>query len=452
MSILSTLSSLVQNLLGNKPAQSTPVAPSTGGNYQVSAAPAGGNYQTPPAPVDLSQPAAQPLFVNLSAPATASPVMGVVDPGVAQAQADTFREEQANAPKLSDLWSDTVERVAGLKKGGRSSVYEQQQAAREFETRAQDTTRVRGSAATGFEAMEDAAYQELSEPERMAVQWNTLLQSATDLDRELLNATENPVNEGQLTLGGVGYKSAPRDVLDRDSPGYREAYESIFGAPTEGEPRELVYAPNTVGLLSQLGVTDANGTLENYLSGQAAVKQEDLRYIRDGIVNSDRRAWLGGLVGATSELERVLEQGRVMLNNVGVNVSLESSTTAGKQALVGQLAGMSLTPGEFNSKYGMTGEGDLYDSKNGLDVSGLISNQDYSNTALLNQYFDAFAQTPGVTPEMLLDLESMEATFAAGGTTGVNMRQWEELVKNRFGMGETDRAKLERLGIGSGVG
>ena len=89
MSILSTLSSLVQNLLGNKPAQSTPVAPSTGGNYQVPAAPAGGNYQTPPAPVDLSQPAAQPLFVNLSAPATASPVMGVVDPGVAQAQAET---------------------------------------------------------------------------------------------------------------------------------------------------------------------------------------------------------------------------------------------------------------------------------------------------------------------------------------------------------------------------
>ena len=399
MSILSTLSSLVQNLLGNKPAQSTPVAPSTGGNYQVPAAPAGGNYQTPPAPVDPLQPAAQPLYVNLSAPATAPPVMGVVDPGVAQAQADTFREEQANAPKLSDLWSDTVERVAGLKKGGRSSVYEQQQAAREFETRAQDTTRVRGSAATGFEAMDDAAYQELSAPERMAVQWNTLLQSATDLDRELLTATENPVNEGQLTLGSVGYKSAPRDVLDRDSPGYREAYESIFGAPTEGEPRELVYAPNTVGLLSQLGVTDANGTLENYL-----------------------------------------------------NVSLESSTTAGKQALVGQLAGMSLTPGEFNSKYGMTGEGDLYDASNGLDVTGLISNQDYSNTALLNRYFDAFVQTPGVTPEMLLDLESMEATFAAGGTTGVNMRQWEELVKNRFGMGETDRAKLERLGIGSGVG
>ena len=62
------------------------------------------------------------------------------------------------------------------------------------------------------------------------------------------------------------------------------------------------------------------------------------------------------------------------------------------------------------------------------------------------------SSSAGVTPEMLLDLESMEATFAAGGTTGVNMRQWEELVKNRFGMGETDRAKLERLGIGSGVG
>ncbi len=148
MSILSTLSSLVQNLLGNKPAQSTPVAPSTGGNYQVPAAPAGGNYQTPPAPVDPSQPAAQPLYVNLSAPATASPVMGVVDPGVAQAQADTFREEQANAPKLSDLWSDTVERVAGLKKGGRSSVYEQQQAAREFETRAQDLYGSSNSSAT----------------------------------------------------------------------------------------------------------------------------------------------------------------------------------------------------------------------------------------------------------------------------------------------------------------
>ena len=378
--------------------------------------------------------------------------MGVVDPVAAQTQADTFHDAQANAPKLSDLWSDTVQRVADLKKGGRSSVYEQQQNSRAFETQAQDTTRVRGSAATGFEAMDDAAYQALTDSERMAVQWNTLLQSATDLDRELLDSTSNPVNEGQLTLGSAGYGSAPRDILDREAPGYRAAYESVFGAPTEGEPRELVYAPNTVGLLSQLGITDENGTLENYLSGQAAVKQEDMRYIRDGNVNSDRREWLGGLVGATTDLERVLEQGRVMLNNVGVGVSLESSTTAGKQALVGQLAGMSLTPNEFNSRYGMTGEGDSYDSSGGLDVTGLVSNQDYSNTALLNQYFDAFMRTPGITPEALLDLETMEATFAAGGTTGVNMEQWAELVKNRFGLGETDRAKLERLGIGSEVG
>lgn len=68
--------------------------------------------------------------------------------------------------------------------------------------------------------------KELSEPERMAVQWRPSSER-TDLDRELLNATENPVNEGQLTLGSVGYKSAPRDVLDRDSPGYREAYEYL---------------------------------------------------------------------------------------------------------------------------------------------------------------------------------------------------------------------------------
>lgn len=99
MSVLSTLSNLVQNLLGSKPAQSTPVAPSTGGNYQVPLHPRNQlpNPSGPGGPL-AARSLAQPLFVNLSAPATASPAPWVWSTRVSpEAQADTF-EEQANAP------------------------------------------------------------------------------------------------------------------------------------------------------------------------------------------------------------------------------------------------------------------------------------------------------------------------------------------------------------------
>ena len=127
-------------------------------------------------------------------------------------------EQQATAPVTSTVAKEEPQSFLDFLLSGtmpETEAWKQSNQSRELR---ENTTRVRGNAATGFSTMDTEEYANLSDTQKDALQWNALLKSAVDLDNELLESTRDPVNEDQLTIGGSLF-GGPRDVRDSETPG-----------------------------------------------------------------------------------------------------------------------------------------------------------------------------------------------------------------------------------------
>ena len=93
----------------------------------------------------------------------------------------------------------------------------------------------------------------------------------------------------------------------------------------------------------------------------------------------------------------------------------------------------------------MTGlDRDIYaGTQGGVDVTSLISPDEVARIAHMNKYLDSFVDA-GVTSDVLLNLESMQRAFAAGGDPDINMTDWQQLVERRLGEGDASRAAIEQ--------
>ena len=399
MTALATLANIIRGLASN-PADAASAPAQTPANPVA------------PAPVPILQPF-NPPEQQATAPVTST---------VAQKEPQSF---------LDFLLSGTMPETEAWKQSNQS---------REL---LENTTRVRGNAATGFSTMDTEEYANLSDTQQDALQWNALLKSAVDLDNELLESTRDPVNEDQLTIGGSLF-GGPRDVRDSETPGYREAYEAVFGTAQNGVGDRLKYAPNTVALLNQLKVNDSSGgSLDDYLSGKAYTTKADLEGLGQG-VQSERLDWLGGLAQSTDALEQVLAQGRVILQDIQVGVPLANASESGRSEFVAGL-GSALGTANPDTRLQMTGlDRDIYaGAQGGVDVTSLISPDEVARIAHMNKYLDSFVDA-GVTSDVLLNLESMQRAFAAGGDPDINMTDWQQLVERRLGEGDASRAAIEQ--------
>ena len=82
-------------------------------------------------------------------------------------------------------------------------------------------------------------------------------------------------------------------------------------------------------------------------------------------------------------------------------------------------------------------------AQGGVDVTSLISPDEVARIAHMNMYLDSFVDA-GVTSDVLLNLESMQRAFAAGGDPDINMTDWQQLVERRLGEGDASRAAIEQ--------
>jgi hypothetical protein len=101
-----------------------------------------------------------------------------------------------------------------------------------------------------------AEYGKLTPEQKAAVDWNTLLVRAVRSDRS-----------SQDEYGTI----APRQQT-----AYDQAIESTFGNEDRGS---RIYAPETLGLLQQIGYKDDSGDLDDFLKLRAAITTEDLQVV-----------------------------------------------------------------------------------------------------------------------------------------------------------------------------
>lgn len=147
-------------------------------------------------------------------------------------------------------------------------------------------------AATGVRELTWDEYDALSANQRAAVDANSLL----------VNAIKSDLSTGAR-------------AEDNQDAGYQETLNALFG-DTGGSD---TYAPNTVSVLSQLGLSDTeNGDLDNYLNQAALVNEDDLAAIGSGTFSENARGQQAQLFSerALTSISDTLASGYGVLSGV----------------------------------------------------------------------------------------------------------------------------------------
>jgi hypothetical protein len=157
-------------------------------------------------------------------------------------------------------------------------------------------------------------YNALSEKQRAAVDFNTLLVKAVSKD----NASQKIYDP----------------TLD-EKMAYEKGVEHIFGDDAK-QPDE--YAPETLSLLQQINYHDDAGELDDFLGLKAAITEEDLKHITvaapaNAVAFSgadqpqvDRIELTQQLADQTQRLEASLAKGTKMLQSINATANLERNT------------------------------------------------------------------------------------------------------------------------------
>ncbi|USH45485.1 hypothetical protein SEA_DOTI_38 [Microbacterium phage DoTi] len=136
-------------------------------------------------------------------------------------------------------------------------------------------------------------YDALTPNQRAAVDANTLL----------VNAIKSDLSTGAL-------------AADSKDEAYLSTVNELFGEAGGSD----TYAPNTVNVLSQLGLSDtANGDLDNYLTQAALVNEQDLASIASGEFSDNARGQQTKLFSerALNSMAETLSSGYGILSGVG---------------------------------------------------------------------------------------------------------------------------------------
>ena len=272
-----------------------------------------------------------------------------------------------------------------------------------------------------FKQMSWNEYNSLSDRQRAAVNFNSIMQQAYERD-----------NRDAAELGGKDKQFTLNEAPEASREGYRKAYEKLFGAGAADE--EIVYAPKTVGVLSRLAGMD-NGTagLDEYLAGGGFITDEDLK---SGVVDErkvtgpggyvdPRTQWLNNIVDYQMNLEDTLAKGRVVIDGLKNKINFSQTTTDQLAGLVNNAAN-GLTDSETMAVLNLSGEGNRFGNGNGLDVSGLLSGDQQTELSSLNTTYEAMLQNPEFTDTLLKD-EKFQRQVAQ--VNGLDEKRWLKLIE-----------------------
>ena len=320
---------------------------------------------------------------------------------------------------------DTVQRVAADKKAEEQRLAEAAQNEQAARTRARATG---AGTLSSMRQMTAEEYNALDGRGRSAIDFNGLLQNSLGKDNSL-SAMDKDLS-GRVTLGEA-------EGSAKDLEGYRAAYRRVYGRDADANTR---YAPNTLGLLNALKLTDT-ASLDELNDGVGYVTMADLKR---GAINeplagttntpgrsdrTERDKLVSGITTGMNRLQEALNAGRVSLAGGGVKVSLSADRTDDTQRsqFVDALRS-SLLRADAPTGLQMIGQNERFDPENGISLLGMVNpetQQRYS--AMGTELSRQLAQ--GATPAELRDRNILRA--AGFDKSGFDLDEWVDYVSTR---------------------
>ena len=320
---------------------------------------------------------------------------------------------------------DTVQRVAADKKAEEQRLAEAAQNEQAARTRARATG---AGTLSSMRQMTAEEYNALDGRGRSAIDFNGLLQNSLGKDNSLSAMDRD--RSGRVTLGEA-------EGSAKDLEGYRAAYRRVYGRDADANTR---YAPNTLGLLNALKLTDTAG-LDELNDGVGYVTMADLKR---GAINeplagttntpgrsdrTERDKLVSGITTGMNRLQEALNAGRVSLAGGGVKVSLSADRTDDTQRsqFVDALRS-SLLRADAPTGLQMIGQNERFDPENGISLLGMVNpetQQRYS--AMGTELSRQLAQ--GATPAELRDRNILRA--AGFDKSGFDLDEWVDYVSTR---------------------
>ena len=319
----------------------------------------------------------------------------------------------------------TVQKVEADKKAEEQRLAEAAQNEQAARTRARATG---AGTLSSMRQMTAEEYNALDSRGRSAIDFNGLLQNSLGKDNSL-SAMDKDLS-GRVTLGEA-------EGSAKDLEGYRAAYRRVYGRDADANTR---YAPNTLGLLNALKLTDTAG-LDELNDGVGYVTMADLKR---GAINeplagttntpgrsdrTERDKLVSGITTGMNRLQEALNAGRVSLAGGGVKVSLSADRTDDTQRsqFVDALRS-SLLRADAPTGLQMIGQNERFDPENGISLLGMVNpetQQRYS--AMGTELSRQLAQ--GASPAELRDRNILRA--AGFDKSGFDLDEWVDYVSTR---------------------
>ena len=319
----------------------------------------------------------------------------------------------------------TVQKVEADKKA------EEQRLAEAAQNEQAARTRARATGAGTLSSMRQMTvedYNALDSRGRSAIDFNGLLQNSLGKDNSLSAMDRD--RSGRVTLGEA-------EGSAKDLEGYRAAYRRVYGRDADANTR---YAPNTLGLLNALKLSDTAG-LDELNDGVGYVTMADLKR---GAINeplagttntpgrsdrTERDKLVSGITTGMNRLQEALNAGRVSLAGGGVKVSLSADRTDDTQRsqFVDALRS-SLLRADAPTGLQMIGQNERFDPENGISLLGMVNpetQQRYS--AMGTELSRQLAQ--GASPAELRDRNILRA--AGFDKSGFDLDEWVDYVSTR---------------------
>lgn len=279
--------------------------------------------------------------------------------------------------------------------------------------------------------MDETAYRNLTPRARAAVDFNGMLQAAIAKDNALLGNRDKD-KSGHLTMAEAG-------DLANDNQGYKTAYQRIFGREAGAD---RTYAPNTLGLLNTLDLTDSGGTLEDYLRGHGYVNSNEMRgkAVEKGALQGPMTGEAAktqareNLVSKVSDgmlrLQETLASGKVNLS--GASRAVGSTGIMDDQQREGMVESMrrSLVSEDANNRLRLRGDNPRFDPAGGIDFTNTIDADTRDRYQRMEQTLAA-AMSSGTPTDLLrnsVELRKLGFGAADGTTAGLDPDEFAQYV------------------------
>lgn len=279
--------------------------------------------------------------------------------------------------------------------------------------------------------MDETAYRNLTPRARAAVDFNGMLQAAIAKDNALLGNRDKD-KSGHLTMAEAG-------DLANDNQGYKTAYQRIFGREVGAD---RTYAPNTLGLLNTLDLTDSGGTLEDYLRGHGYVNSNEMRgkAVESGAMQGPMTGEAAkaqareNLVSKVSDgmlrLQETLASGKVNLS--GASRAVGSTGIMDDQQREGMVDSMrrSLVSEDANNRLRLRGDNPRFDPAGGIDLTNTIDAGTRERYQRMEQTLAA-AMSSGTPTDLLrnsVELRKLGFGAADGTTSGLDPDEFAQYV------------------------